>query len=119
MQKPTPAAVKDLTGSTASDTFVQTLIEDAAMLGGDCLAGIDGSKQETVIKYIAAHLMFLTGDDATGELASKSLGDASKSWNRAPLGKGMYASQYGKIAASLLPCLATLGNPTASIQVML
>ena len=116
--KPAASSVIELTGSERTEAFVQSVIDDAAILAQDCIKGYDADRQEAIVKWLAAHLLASTQDDAV--LTSEKLGDAQQSYARAAMGAALAGTTYGQQALALDPkgCLARLGRSRASVQVV-
>lgn len=113
---PTAQAVIDLTGTTLPEPVVYSIIDDAAIIGRDCLAALDADTQEAAIKWLAAHLIASTDSGAT--LASERLGDAQQTYVRAQVKDGIAGTVYGQQAIAIAPCLARIGRAKARITVV-
>ena len=116
LSKPTAQTVIDLTGTELPESVVTSIIDDAAIIGRDCLAALDADTQEAALKWLAAHLIASTDSGAT--LKSESLGDASQSYVRAQVKDGIAGTVYGQQAIAISPCLARLGRAKARITVV-
>lgn len=116
---PVASEVIELTGTALSNPIVATLIDDAAMVAGDCITSYSEDRQAAIIKWLAAHLVASTA--AGGEfLASEKLGDASQTYARAALGENLRGTIYGQQALALDTngCLTTRGKGRASVEVI-
>ena len=116
LTKPDPQEVIDLTGTTLGEHVVALVIEDASLIGAECLSGLSSAAQQAALKWLAAHLIASTDSGAT--LASESLGDASQSYVRAQVKDGIAGTVYGQQAIALAPCLARIGRAKARITVV-
>ena len=85
MTKPDAQTVIDLTGTELSEGAVSSIIDDAALIAGSCLATVDDARSSAAIKWLAAHLVASTSDMGSATLASDKLGDASQGWARAQI----------------------------------
>ncbi|MCE8471503.1 DUF4054 domain-containing protein, partial [Rhodovulum sulfidophilum] len=103
---------------------VASIIEDAALMAGVCIAPYEPARQAAIVKWLAAHLIASTNGAAgtgAGSLTSMSLGDASETYAKAALtGEGLRATHFGQQALLLdtLGGLARLGRPRASAEVI-
>ena len=118
MAKPTAEVVIALTGTELSEGVVSSIIDDAALIAGPCLAGVSDALETAALKWLAAHLIASTSDMGSATLTSDKLGDASQSWSRAQMGDAMMGTSYGQQAVALVPCLARIGRARASIEVL-
>ena len=116
LSKPTAQTVIDLTGTELPEPVVVSIIDDAAIIGLECLGPLDSETQEAALKWLAAHLIASTDSGAT--LKSESLGDASQTYVRAQVKDGMAGTVYGQQAIALAPCLARIGRAKARITVV-
>ncbi len=115
IQKPTVAVVKLLIGDF-DDTLVQSIIDDAALMVGSCVANFDADRQAAIIKWVTAHLLTVTPDGKF--TTSEKLGDASESYAVPKLGDSLAGSPMGQQALllDLNGCLARIGRAKASIE---
>lgn len=116
VSKPTAAVVIALTGTGFDSATVSAIIDDAAMIAEKCIASYDATRQAAIVKWLAAHLIASTGGE--GVAVSESLGDASTSWQRAPLGDALKGTTYGQQALLLDTngCLAKQGRARATVE---
>lgn len=116
----TAAEVIALTGTKLPEPVVEAIIADAAVLAGPCIQALDAARRDAIIRWLSAHMVSTADGGGTSTLSSRSLGDASKSWARGTLGEGLKSSFFGQQALALDPsgCLARLGKPRATIQVV-
>lgn len=116
VSKPAASVVIALTGTSFPEAVVSAIIDDAAMIVEKCVATYDSTRQESIVKWVAAHLIASTGSE--GVMTSDSLGDASTSWARAQLGDALKGTTYGQQALLLDTngCLARQGRARASIE---
>lgn len=113
---PTVEEVRSIIETDLDDAGVTLYINDAAALGKRCLTPLDPDLQKTILKWLTAHLIQLSGR-STGEgfanvaVTSMKLGDASETYARAQLGSNVASTPYGQQAILLDPngCLARLG----------
>jgi hypothetical protein len=117
ISKPSASDVIDLTGTSLSTAIVSALIDDAALLAENCIASLDATRQEAIVKWITAHL--ITARDG-GTLTSEKLGDASETRSIGQLGSGLNGTIYGQQALALdtTGCLSRLGRSKATIEVV-
>ena len=116
LSKPTAQAVIDLTGSDIPAPVVESIIDDAAIIGRDCLSVLDAETQEAALKWLTAHLIAST--DSGAQLSSEKLGDASETYVRAQVKDGIAGTVYGQQAIAIAPCLARVGRARARITVV-
>lgn len=116
MANPDAADVIALTGTRLSETLVETLIAQAALIAAPCLVGASDEVETAALMWLTAHLVASTS--TSGTVTSRKLGDASKSYSVAQLGNGIMGTVYGQQAAALLPCLASVGRSTAVLEVI-
>jgi hypothetical protein len=116
MATPTAASVIAITGTKLSESVVDSIIADAALIAANCLVGVADGVETAALKWLAAHLVAST--TANGAVTSRKLGDASKSYASTNLGDGLMGTSYGQQAVALLPCLATIGRAQAVIEVI-
>lgn len=116
---PTASDVIALTETGLSAAVVTTLIDDAALVAGDCITGYADDRQTAIIKWLAAHMVAST-DAGGGTLTSDKLGDASQSYARATMGDGLRGTIYGQQALALDTngCLTTRGKGRASVEII-
>lgn len=116
ISKPTAAVVIALTGTAFDAATVSAIIDDAALIAENCIKNYDATRQEAILKWLAAHLIASTGGE--GVATSDRLGDASTSWARAPLGDALKGTTYGQQALLLDTngCLAKLGRARATVE---
>lgn len=114
----TPAAsdVIALTGTSLPDAVVTTIIGNAGLIAAACLAGVSDERETAALLWLAAHLVAST--NGSRAITSWKLGDASHTYASATTGDGLSGTVYGQQAIALLPCLATLGRATASLEVI-
>lgn len=123
LSEPTVADVRIIFATSLGDSAVQAFITDAVLFADGCpaVAGYSAERQAAIVKYLAAHLMFVGGHATSGSASSgtktqESVGDASVSY-AAPgantFGLGLEASRFGQQALKLETsgCLARLGKP--------
>lgn len=118
LSKPDSQDVIDLTGTALDSGVVSALIDDAALIGKDCLESLTDEYQKAALKWLAAHMVASTSDQSSAVLTSNKLGDASKSWARGQMGTAIQGTTYGQQAVALVPCLARLGTAKASVEVV-
>lgn len=111
-----PADVIAITGTKLSGAVVQTIIDSAELMAASCLAGYDEATQDAALLWLSAHLVASTA--GSGEVVSRKLGDASKTYATAQLGSGINATRFGQQAVALIPCLQYVGAQTVSIEVI-
>lgn len=121
LSKPSVADVRLVVVTAASDASITAVIDDAALFAEGCpaLEGYSADRQSSIVKYIAAHMLALSGQ-AAGQLTAKALGDASESYAAPTMGSGLGSSSYGQMAITLDPsgCLANLGKVRAGFSVI-
>lgn len=121
MQKPTLEQVRVVITTTLSDTDLQAVIDDAALIAEGCpsVAGYSGDRQAAIVKWIAAHLIG-TQSGVAGALVQKKLGDAQEGYAAPTMGLNLQGSRYGQQALLLDPsgCLANLGKIRARFQAL-
>jgi hypothetical protein len=120
MQLPSVADVTTLTGTSLSEVVVTSLIQDAALVAEDCIAGYAPARQTAIIKWLAAHLVASTSSGGESTLTSDKLGDAAQTFARATTGDALSGTMYGQQALALDTngCLTRKGRARASIQVL-
>lgn len=116
MALPTASDVIALTGTSLPEAVVTMLIGNAALIAAKCLVGASDELETAALLWLAAHLVASTNKN--GAVTSRKLGDASISYSSATIGDGLSGTIYGQQAVALLPCLATVGRATASIEVI-
>ena len=118
MSNPTVQEVKRVIATALDDDAIEQMIEDAAMLGGDCVDGYNADRRKIIIRWLAAHLIASSHNE--GALQSESLGDASESYARGQLGDALRGTVYGQQALSfdVKGCLSRIGKKRASVQVI-
>lgn len=118
MSKPTSEELKRTIDTDLDAAALDQMIDDAELMGGDCIDQYGDSRRKAIIRWLAAHLIASGGID--GALQSESLGDASESYARPQLGDALRGTTYGQQALSLdtKGCLSRVGKPKASIQVV-
>lgn len=99
------------------DATVQTMIDTAALIVGQCsaIAGYPEETQQAIIKWVAAHLLQVSGvatPGSSGIVTASKLGDAQDSYAAPTLGPGFASSFFGMQATLLDPsgCLVNLGK---------
>lgn len=111
-----------LTGAAGAppDATVQAFIDDATALVALCPCIAAGAIQDTIIKYIAAHLYTVGKNKGAGGLVLDTLGDATRRWDNTTLGKGFEQTTYGQSALlyDTSGCLLGLGEKTAGFSVV-
>lgn len=110
----TAANVKALIPSTTlADTVIDVYIAAATQIVEPCASGWDDTLKDQIITWLAASLITENAGSAAGSsaLKSKSLGDASESYQLSQVGEGMWANGFGKTALMLdtTGCLANFG----------
>ena len=118
ISKPSAADVIALTGTGLSSTVVSAIIDDAALAAEDCLTTLDAERQESALKWLAAHMISATSDLGSQAVSSSKLGDASDSYSKGTLGSGINSSFYGQQAIAIAPCLAGFGMAKSTIEVI-
>ena len=118
MVKPEAEAVLSLTGAELPASVVDTLIEDAVLMAGNCLKHYGEDRQTAIIKWLAAHLVASTDDGA--ELASESVDGASHSFSRPAPGEGLRGTSFGRQALALdyRGCLDGIGKRRPTVEVI-
>lgn len=116
MANPAAADIIAMTGTRLSETLVETLIAQAALIAAPCLVGASDDLETATLMWLTAHLVASTSTNGT--VTSRKLGDASKSYSTAQVGNGIMGTVYGQQAIALLPCLATAGRSTAVLEVI-
>lgn len=119
---PDASAVQEITscGILTVDA-IRNIIEDAALMVAGCVSGLDPSTQQSIVKYVAAHIISTTGlGGAAARRTSKRLGDAAESYATPTFGANLSGSSFGQMAIALDPsgCLATLGQRPAFFEVL-
>lgn len=118
--RPTPEQVRTLVQTTLTDEQIEGVIDDAVLLAGPCIENLGEDRQRAIVKYIAAHLIATTGRGGeSSTLTSRKLGDASRSYARAQLGRDLAGTALGQQAIMLDPtgCLANLGLRRVIVRV--
>lgn len=116
IERPTVDDVRAIIGqSDLTDDQINSYIDDAILITENCIKNLSPNRQKAILKYVVAHLLYTTGllDDTNSvALTSRRLGDASETYARSELGKGLASSPYGQRAIELDPnrCLETIGN---------
>lgn len=118
LNKPTAQDVIDLTGSGLPEPVVEAIINDAALIAGDCLGTLSEERQAAALKWLAAHMLSGTSDEGSQVLTNSKLGDASDTYARGKVGEGIHGSYYGQQAVAIAPCLSAIGQSVASIEVI-
>lgn len=120
LSTPTVDEVRSVITTSLSDAQVLTMIADAALVVSRCpsIADAPESVQSAVVRWAAAHLIAIR--EPSGLVTQKSMGDASESYARAPLGVGLSGTFYGQQAILLDPtgCLERLGRQRAFMRVL-
>lgn len=116
MALPTASDVIALTGTALPEAVVNTIIGNAGLIAAKCLIGASDELETAALLWLAAHLVASTSSN--GAVTSRRLGDASISYASASTSDGLGGTVYGQQAIALLPCLATAGRATASIEVI-
>lgn len=116
MALPSASDIIELTGTSLSETLINTLIAQAQLIAATCLSGASDELETAVLFWLTAHLVASTS--RSGAVTSYKLGDASESYATAQVGDGIRGTTYGQQAIALLPCLATYGRATASLEVI-
>lgn len=114
---PSAADVITLTGTSLSEAVVTSLISDASLMASNsCFDAYPEQRRAAIIKWLAAHLVATT--PGSGVVSSEKLGDASITYTRQPLGKGLEGTVYGAQALSLDTngCLTGIGRGKASVE---
>lgn len=116
---PSAIDVISLTETSLAEAVVTSLIDDAALVAGDCIAGYSDDRQTSIIKWLAAHMVAST-DAGGGTLTSDKLGDASQTFARATMSDGLRGTIYGQQALALDTngCLTTRGKGRASVEII-
>ena len=116
--KPQASDVIALTGTEQSESVVSQIIDDAALIASECIAGYDEYRQRSILKWLAAHLLASTQED--GVRTSERLGDAQDQFARAKMGDSLKGTTYGQqaIALDTNGCLARLGRAKARLRVV-
>jgi len=121
---PTASEVIALTATDFSETVVDAIIADAALIAEGCVSAYSDARQTAIIKWLACHLIASTNGasgSGSGSLASFKMGDASESYAKSSLsGEGLKATHYGQQALMLDTdgCLARLGRPPATVEAL-
>lgn len=117
---PIPEEVRVIVETTLTDSELEQIIGDAALVAGPCVGKLSGDRQRAIVKYIAAHLVALSGGGGDAMVASRKLGDASVTFSRAQVGQNLMSTSYGQRAVMLDPtgCLARLGERSAYMKVL-
>jgi len=116
MALPLASDIIALTGTSLSETLVNMLIGQAQLIAAACLVGASDELETAVLFWLTAHLIASTS--RSGALTSYKLGDASETYATTQTGDGIRGTAYGQQAIALLPCLATYGRATASLEVI-
>jgi hypothetical protein len=104
-----------------TDAQVEAVITTAGVILAQtsCFDSLDEAVQDEVQKHLAAHLLAVqTLSGGAGVATSMKLGDASESYASGHLGEGLRATSYGVTAITLAPCLQTIGQKRAHIEVV-
>lgn len=117
---PTTQSVIDLTSTSLPESVVSSLIEDAALIAEDCIASYSESRQTSIVRWLAAHLVASTAAGGSSTLTSDKLGDAAQTFARATVGEGFSGTIYGQQALALDTngCLNRKGKARASVQII-
>jgi len=101
--------IKDLTGIEYSAARVLALSADLSVMAEECLDQLSEQKQKLAIKYLVAHFLTLQGvNDGKGQMQSESLGDASWTYWTYDKGAGSNATDFGRLARKIAPCLGDI-----------
>lgn len=101
------------------DDAVQAAITDAGLLAEKCIESLAQTRQDAIVKYLAAHLLSVgPSSGGGGALSSQKLGDASESYSVGHLGDQLRSTSYGMTAIQLDPngCLVRIGKAKATIE---
>lgn len=116
---PTAADVQAVvsTGSL-TEAQIDEVISDAALIAETCIESLDGNRQRSILKWLAAHLISTIKSQGGGALTSDRIGDAARSYSTASLGTELRSTSYGQQALLLDPngCLARLGKARAVFE---
>lgn len=117
---PVPDEVRVIVETALTDSDLEQIIDDAALVAGPCVKKLSGDRQRAIVKYIAAHLIAQSGGGGEAMVTSRKLGDASVTFSRAQVGQNLMGTSYGQRAAMLDPtgCLARLGERSAYMKVL-
>ena len=117
MGSPTVSEVRAIVDTSRSDIDVHGVISDASLLVEGHIGALSEDRQKAIIKWVAAHLLTSTNDN--GIPTSESLGDASESYDRAPLGEFLKGTTYGQqaLALDVTGSLSRVGKATATVEV--
>lgn len=118
ISKPLASDVIELTGTELSSSVVSLIIDDAALAAEKCLLTLGAERQESALKWLAAHMITATSDQSSQTISSSKLGDASDSYAKGQLGQGISGSFYGQQALAIAPCLAGFGVARSTIEVI-
>lgn len=116
---PTPAEVRQIIATGLSDADIAAIIEDAALVVGECVASLDEDRAKAIIKYVTADIIASTvSTSGGGPRTAKALGDASESYSSGGIGQEFGKSAYWSRAMLLDPkgCLANLGRRRAMLE---
>lgn len=116
LELPTAAEVRAIYSTTLTDEELEAFIEDAALLVGPCIEGLDADRQKAILKYVTADLLVGAASRGRGVATSKAVGDASESYNAG--GATFGESAYWQRAIQYDPngCLRRLGKPRATFE---
>jgi hypothetical protein len=117
----TVANVRAVIKTTATDEQVTEAINTAVLMTTRCSSGWDTELTDKINTYVAAHVLTSTNvGGAGGLLVSESMGDASRTWQRAAVGTGIQGSSYGQMAVMLDPtgCLFNIGKRKPIMKVL-
>jgi hypothetical protein len=106
-----------ITGTPFPEPVVTSIIQNAALIGGDCLQSVVGPLYTAAVKWLAAHMVASAGE-TSGSLTSDKLGDAAQAYARAVTGAGLMGTVYGQQAIALVPCLSGIGMRQAKSWVL-
>ena len=116
--RPEADAVLSLTGAELPASVVDTLIEDAVLMAGNCLKHYGDDRQTAIIKWLAAHLVASTEGNA--EIQSESVDGASQTFVRPEPGEGLRGTSFGRQALGLdyRGCLEGIGKRRPTVEVI-
>lgn len=113
---PTIRSLRAVVKTDVSDACLQDVIDEAYLLVGDCIVGLEDARKTAIVRWTAAHILYSTSrltNMRELRITSRKLGDASETYASGPTGEGLRSSIYGQRAIDLDPsgCLAGLGQP--------
>lgn len=119
---PTPTQVKAIIATKLADDTIQSLILAARNSANDCIKGLADDLQIQILTWLTAHFIAMMNQGTSGSkaLTSKSLGDASESYNIVKVGEGLKGTSYGQMAIFLDPngCLIKRGKMGVTWEVL-